>query len=229
MDLIGTGLYPLKQAARLVGANPRSVQRWMLGYKRKHLGQSTSSGPLWRTQYESDDLPDHAIGFLDLMELRMIAAFVRHGVSLQVIKATADAARISFGSDYPLTNKKFLTDGRRIFLEALEKSGEEKLVDVLKQQYVLRDIIHPSLHAGVEYADEVASRWFPLGGKNRQVVLDPAVQFGSPVVTEVGIPTDTIYAAFIAEDRDKRTVAKIYNITSKQVDAAVAFEVKLAA
>ena len=96
MDLIGTGLYPLKQAAKLVGANPRSVQRWMLGYKRKHLGQSTSSGPLWRTQYESDDLPDHAIGFLDLMELRMVAAFVRHGVSLQVIKATADAARISF-------------------------------------------------------------------------------------------------------------------------------------
>lgn len=229
MQLIGTGIYPLHQAARLVGVEPRAVRRWLQGYGRKYRGERVRSEPLWRTQLEGQDLPDEVIGFRDLLELRMVAAFVRYGVDLKVIRATVDAASTSFRADYPLTNQKFLTDGKRIFLDAIEKTtGEPRMIDVLRKQFVFSDIIKPSLYAGIEYGKGGARRWFPLG-KRKTIVLDPGLQFGTPVVADVGIPTDTIYASFLAEGGDKAMVARIFDISSRMVTAAVDFEEKLAA
>jgi len=229
MDLIGTGIYPLHQAARLVGAKPRSVRRWLQGYSRKYKGDRVRSEPLWRTQLEGHDLLDEVIGFRDLLELRMVAAFVQHGVDLKTIRATVDEAATSFGATYPLTNQRFLTDGKRIFLDAIERTtGEPRLVDVLRKQFVFSDIIKPSLYAGIEYGKNGACRWYPMG-KRKAIVLDPELQFGTPIVAEAGIPTDTIYASFLAEGRDKAIVARVFDINPKMVTAAVEFEEKLAA
>ncbi|HEX7688234.1 MAG TPA: DUF433 domain-containing protein [Burkholderiaceae bacterium] len=229
MELIGIGLYPLAQAARLAGAEPRAVRRWLRGYNRRHRGQSVRSEPLWETQLRDDALMEDVIGFRDLLELRMVATFVRHGVDLRVIRATLETARRDFGESHPLTNRRFLSDGRRIFLEAIEQAtGEARMIDVLRRQHVFSDIIRPSLYAGIEYADGGARRWFPEG-RRKVVVLDPALQFGTPVLTDAGIPTDTVHAAFLAEGRDRNSVARIFSITPAMVSAAVEFEQRLAA
>ena len=229
MSLIGTGLYPLRQAAQLVGADPRAVRRWMMGYERKTHGERRFSPPLWSTQLADEGLQQAVIGFHDLLELRLVSAFVQHGVSLPVIRATADAARHQFGTAYPLTAQRFLTDGKSIFLEAVENSGETKLLDMPRRQFVFAEVVKPSLYAAVEYEGLNARRWFPLGPERKIIVLDPAVQFGAPVVAGTGIPTDTLYASFLAEGRDRKTVARIYDVTPRMVDAAVRFEEKLAA
>lgn len=229
MDIIGTGIYPLHQAARLVGAEPRALRRWVQGYSRKYKGESVRSEPLWATQLKDAELPEEVIGFRDLLELRMVAAFVRHGVGLKVIRATVDAASKNFGQDYPLTNQQFLTDGKRIFLQAIELStGEPRMIDVLRKQFVFSDIIKPSLYAGIEYGDDGAIRWFPLG-KRKTIVLDPALQFGTPVVSHAGVPTDTIYASYLAEGKDKDMVARVFDLTPRMVADAVEFEERLAA
>jgi uncharacterized protein (DUF433 family) len=228
MELIGTGIYPLQQAARLVGVEPRAVRRWLQGYSWKHGTGRASSAPLWRTQLSDEELPGEVIGFRDLLELRLVAAFVAHGVGLKTIRATVDEAAQTFGGAYPLTNHRFLTDGKRIFLDAVEATGERSMRDVLSKQYVFSDIIKPSLYAGIEYAAEGARRWFPMA-RRRDIVLDPALQFGTPVLADAGIPTDTIHAAYIAEGRDSAMVARVFNITTRAVNAAVAFETKLAA
>jgi uncharacterized protein (DUF433 family) len=229
MDILGTGIYPLHQAAKLVDAEPRAIRRWLQGYSRQYKGENVSSAPLWRTQLRDEGLPDEVIGFRDLLELRMVAAFVRHGVDLKVIRATVDAAARSFGADYPLTNRNFLTDGKRIFFHAIEQAtGEPHLIDVLRKQYVFSDIIKPSLYAGIEYGHDGAQRWFPVS-RRKTIVLDPALQFGNPVLTDAGIPTDTIHASFVAERRDLAMVARVFDITTEMVTAAVEFEERLAA
>jgi uncharacterized protein (DUF433 family) len=229
MTLLGTGIYPLHQAARLVGAEPRAVRRWLKGYGRKYKGERVRSEPLWRTQLEDENLPDEVIGFRDLLELRMVAAFVRHGVDLKVIRATVDAAAQNFGSSYPLTNQKFLTDGRRIFLDAIEQAtGQARMIDVLKKQFVFADIIKPSLYAGIEYGSDGARRWYPES-RRKVVVLDPSLQFGTPVIAEAGVPTDTIHASYLAEGGDAAMVARVFDIAPKMVLAAVTFEQRLAA
>ncbi len=226
-SLIGTGLYSLPQASRLVGANPRSVRRWLLGYGRKYHGESRISQPLWRTQLADEDLPEPTIGFRDLLELRLVNAFVKHGVHVSVIRATADAARERFGGEYPLTMRRFLTDGKRIFAEAIDAAGGTHLIDPAGRQYVFSDIVTPSLYAGIDYEGDAARRWFPDKGK--AVVLDPAIQFGAPILSETGIPTDTLYAAYKAEDDDKNAVARIFGIDPRQVEVAIRFEERLAA
>lgn len=229
MDMIGTGIYPLHQAAKLVGAEPRALRRWLQGYTRKYKDQHVRSEPLWQTQFNGQELPDDVIGFRDLLELRMVAAFVKHGVDLKVIRATIEVATRHFGNDYPLTNRQFRTDGKRIFLQAVETaSGEPTMVDVIQKQFVFSDIITPSLYAGIEYSEQGAVRWFPLG-KRKVIVLDPSIQFGTPVITSAGIPTDTIYASYLAESRDEAMVARIFNVTPGMVSDAVMFEERLAA
>lgn len=157
----------------------------------------------------------------------MVAQFVKHGVHLKVIRATIDAAASSFGSDYPLSNRLFLTDGKKIFLQAVEDStGTKKLIDVVKRQFVFSDVIRPSLYAGIEYDKGTARRWYP-SQRTRAIVLDPEIQFGTPILADVGIPTDTIHDAWRAEGKDRNRVARLYDISPAMVSAAVAFEQRL--
>lgn len=229
--LIGTGLYPLSKAARLVGADPRNVRRWLQGYSWKYKDGRSSSGPLWHLQYEHDEElgHEHVLGFHDLLELRTVARFVEHGVSLRVIRATIEAASQYLGR-YPLQSSRFLTDGKGIFLEAVERAGEDPhLLDVRRRQFVFDAVIRPSLFEGIEY-DKTgqAQRWFPVP-KRRTVVLDPGVQFGEPIIAGAGVPTDTLYAAYQAEGKDRARVARLYRVTPQAVSAAVGFEQRLAA
>ncbi len=227
--LIGTGLYSLPEASRLVGADLRSVRRWLLGYKRLYRGEKRESAPLWKTQLSGEDLPEPTIGFRDLLELRLVNAFAKHGVDLRVIRATADAARDMFHSDYPLTMRRFLTDGKGIFAEAVDAAGEVRMLDPRKAQFVFSTIVTPSLYAGIDYDGETARRWFPLGPTKKSIVIDPAKQFGAPIVTEAGIPTATLFAAFKAEGEDKGAVARIFDVRPRDVEAAVRYEQALAA
>ncbi len=228
--LIGTGLYPLSQAARLVGEDARTVRRWLKGYSWKYRDGRHTSGPLWQLQYAQDeDLgQERVLGFRDLLELRTVAKFIEHGVSLKVIRATIEAASEYLGQ-FPLQSRRFLTDGKKIFMEAFERAeADPQLLDIRKRQFVFDAVIRPSLFEGVEYDRRgEAQRWFPT--KGRLIVLDPAVQFGEPIVANAGVPTDTLFAAYKAEHKDRVRVAKLYGVTPQAVSAAVAFEQHLAA
>lgn len=229
--LLGTGMYPLERAARLVGADMRTVRRWLKGYSWKYGDGRRVSGPLWRLQYACDvELGDEQVlGFQDLLELRTVSRFVAQGVSLRVIRATIDVARETLG-DYPLHSRRFVTDGKRIFLEAVERAGQDpKLLDVRRRQFAMDAVIRPSLLEGIEYGpDASALRWYPVPRK-RLVVLDPQIQFGQPIVADAGVPTDALAAAFKAEGENAERVARLYRVKPQEVKAAVAFEQQLAA
>ncbi|HUG22242.1 DUF433 domain-containing protein [Piscinibacter sp.] len=59
--------------------------------------------------------------------------------------------------------------------------------------------------------------------------VDGEGQFGEPIIATAGVPTDTLYAAYQAEGKDRARVAKLYRVTPQAVSAAVAFEQRLAA
>lgn len=228
-NLLGSGLYPLTQAARLVGVEARSVRRWLKGYSWTYNDGRASSGPLWPLQYADDEElgGEQVLGFNDLLELRAVAKFIERGVPLKVIRATIEQATKQFGP-YPLQAQRFMTDGRRFFHEAVELSGEKKLVDFQGRQIVFDAVIRPSLFSGVDYASGRAQRWYPMQGR-KIVVLDPRKQFGEPIIAEAGVPTDTIASAVKAEGGDRKRVATLYQVTLAAVDAAVKFESQLAA
>lgn len=234
MSPAGIGVYTLATAARLIHADRAAIKRWLFGYDySRRDGEVRSrhhSDPLWTPQHSAEALGDKVIGFRDLLELRIVREFVEHGVSLLVVRRCLEFARTEFGiADYPLTSQRFCTDGRTIFREVLKEGQEPEILDLRSRQYVIRDIIKPSLYAGIEYDGEMARRWYPEGRDRRSVVVDPDVQFGKPVLEESGVPTEVLYAAYLAEGLDKAVVARIYEVPPRQVEAAVRFEERLAA
>ncbi|EGH99185.1 DUF433 domain-containing protein [Pseudomonas syringae] len=174
-------------------------------------------------------LDDKLLGFHDLLEIRFVHAFRQHGVSLQAIRSASLQAREMFGQRYPFTCRRFQTDGRDIFATVLDETGDEALLDLVKRQYAFKQVITPSLYEGIDYAcEESAKRWYPVK-HSKAVVLDPARNFGKPVLTITGIDTAAIYHSYLAEGQSAKRVALLYEIPPAAVEAAVNFEHRIAA
>jgi uncharacterized protein (DUF433 family)/DNA-binding transcriptional MerR regulator len=228
MKLTGVGLYTFHEAAKLTGVPVRDLRRWLAGYsyRVKHQEESVPASPLWDTELKEEAID--GLGFHDLLEVRFVHAFRVHGVSLQTIRAASRKARELFSSSYPFTSRRFQTDGRTIFASAIRETGETELLDLLKGQYAFQKIIEPSLYRGIQFGpDDSASRWYP-SARSKAIVLDPAIAFGKPIVTDGSIRTSVLYDAFMVE-QDKNFVAKLYDVPLTSVGAAIAFEERLAA
>ena len=222
-NLVGLGLYTVKEASLLTGITPINIRRWLYGYE-------NSSGekriePLWHPQLENSEL--EGLGFHDLLEIRFVNAFRKYGVSLQSIRLASLSAKELYDSPYPFTCKHFRTDGRNIFAKVFEETGEEKLIELTKKQYVIREVINPSLYAGIEFEEDVATKWYPVARK-KSVVLNPKISFGKPIVEKYGVPTSTLYEAYCVE-KDKKLVARIYDVSVDKVSDAIEFEELIAA
>jgi uncharacterized protein (DUF433 family) len=233
---IGHGIYTLAEAARLIHGDRKAIKRWLFGYDYSHRDaeghgrRQYHSDPLWTPEYSDEHFGEKVIGFRDLLEIRIVREFVEHGVPLLVVRRCLEIARREFGvGDYAFSTRRFCTDGKTIFHEVLRGSDEPEMLDLRSRQYVIRDIIKPSLYAGIEYEGDVARRWYPEGKRRKQVVIDPAVQFGKPIIEEAGVPTETLYATYLAEGRDEQAAARIFEVHPRHVKAAVQFEEQLAA
>lgn len=222
-SLLDVGFYSLSEAAMLTGIPAPAINRWVFGYTSKKDGEAIYHSPVWNSQIQAYD--EKALGFLDLLEVRFVAAFKRYGISLQAIRMASSFAREYFNSSHPFACQAFRTDGKSIFAELIHEEGfsdERALIDLVKRQYAFKDVIGPSLYSGIEYDREgQALAWRP--NDNRYVILDPRRAFGRPLDNRSGVPTETLYGAWLAEG-DERLVARLYEVELKAVKAAIAFE-----
>ncbi len=230
----GDGVYSLGEAARLIGAQRRSIDRWIYGYQYIQKNKGTKvlrlSPPLWTPQHASAAFDEKVIGFRDLLELRIVREFVTHGVPLLVVRRCLDNAKAIFGNNYPFTSQRFATDGRTIFADVVHTGSEPELIDLRQRQLVFRDIIRPSLYAGIEYEGDTAVRWYPESGRKRNVVLDPERQFGAPIEATSGVPSAALYSTYLAEGGDSPAItrtAQIFEIPPRKVAAVIVYEQEL--
>lgn len=235
MTPLGLGMYSLADTARLVRAQPRAIKRWLYGhtYTARHgeVRERRFSPPLWTPQYDREELGEAVLGFQDLLELRVVQQFVEHGVPLPVVRRCLNTAREMFGADHPLTRRRFVTDGATIFAESVDAEAREaehdgELLNLHSRQYTFKAIIKDSLYTGIEYQGDRALRWYPET-RSKTVVIDPAFQFGHPMIDECGVPTASLYSAYLAEGKQKAVVARVFDVPVRHVEAAVRFEEKL--
>lgn len=224
LSLIGVGLYTFPEASELTQIPSRDLRRWLKGYSSG--AECVWHEPLWQSELAATDMD--GIGFHDLLEARFVREFRKYGISLQAIRHASEYARDLFRHAYPFTNRRFQTDGRTIFLSALNETGETRLLDLTKKQYAFEQIIRPALYKDIEFGvDELAMRWYPVP-RSKGIALDPNVLFGKPFVTEGHVRTSILYDAFKAEG-DKRRVARLFEVPLRSVEMAVRFEERLAA
>ncbi len=226
-NFIGIGIYTVRDAARLASIPPARVRRWVAGYEYETADGVVRESPPLCSRQLPDVEGETAIGFLDLIELRMVDALRKKKVSWKTIRRAHERACSLFQTHHPFATRRFRTDGRRIFTHLNDRSRGRALLDVAASQYAFAKFVNPSL-SDVEFdGKDLASRWVPTAGRKR-VVLDPARSFGQPIVKNEGVPTLVLANAVKVEGSD-RAVAKWYRVDLASVRAAVAFEKQLAA
>jgi uncharacterized protein (DUF433 family) len=226
IELLQTGIYAVSEASRLVNVSPWRIRRWLKGYEFKVKHGRHRSPAVWNSQL---DPIDHtiALGFLDLLEIRCVDAFISAGVSWKTLRQVHDRARELVGHSHPFCTNRFATDGHTIFMEFQEKNDEVTLWDMQNVQRVFDLIIRPFLK-DIEFDNSrVPLRWWPRG-KSHQVALDPRRSFGQPIIFREGIPTQILARSARANDSVEE-VARWFEINSKSVREAVDFEDALAA
>ncbi|ATQ67223.1 DUF433 domain-containing protein [Methylosinus sp. 3S-1] len=222
---IGIGFYTIPEASRLIKTPARSIRRWLGGYSYKNDREVTEVPPLWTPQLPrfEDRLE---IGFRDLIELRFVRAFLDAGLGLKTIRDCLALARDCAKDDRPFSTRRFQTDGRTIFMESLELSGEGELLDLKKRQYAFKRVVERTFR-DLDVSDEVVTRWRPFNGKE-SIVVDPGRAFGQPIAAEFGVPTVALAEAVEAEGSVER-VAMIYDVSIGAVRDSVKFEASLRA
>lgn len=220
-ELVGVGLYTPAEAARLLRIPAGKIARWLRGHEVKGKWYDR----LWRPQV---DLADGKIylGFRDLMEMRTAHAFMQVGLSAIMVRRAIDEARNLTDDERPLSTKKFFTDGRSIFLEIVDESGDQKLLDLFKRQYAFKRIMEASLK-DVEFDGAAPSRWWPMT-KAQKILVDPERAFGQPIEAESGVPTAVLAAAASAEG-SAEIAARLWQVSVPAIKRAVKFENELLA
>lgn len=215
-------VYQPSEAARLIRIPAGQIKRWIDGYTNSTETTRKEHPPLWERRYSDSD--ECYLGFLDLIEIRFVNAFVKAGLTVQTVRVLLNKARDVINSDYPLSSQKFKTDGKTIFLELLEKD-KTKTIDIRDGQHSFHSFVKPSFK-DLDFESEVVSKWY-VQGRDKKVSIDPNIAFGQPVVDTTGITTARIKEALEAE-KDIKTVARIFEISTTQVRHAVEFERRIA-
>lgn len=218
--LLGVGIYSVAQASRLTAVSAGRIRRWLQGYRFVSGGAAHESPPVWQPQLPVID-GSLALSFRDLIEIRFVDAFLRHGVTWKTLRRAAEKARLLSGSPHPFSTRQFRTDGRAIFARIRNETGEAALLDVARDQRVFASIIRPYLKH-VDFAKEDPIRWWPLG-RSKHVVLDPTRSFGQPITADSGVPTVVLAEAYRANG-SIGDVARWYEVSAASVRHAIEFE-----
>jgi len=194
----------------------------MCGYERKQAGKTISQPALWKAEIGRYDDDAIALSFRDLMEIRFIDAFRKHGVNWTKIRAAAEFAEKELKDNHPFSTKRFQTDGKRIFAENAELLD----LDTQNFQYALHEVIKHSFVKSIEFVDNIPSAWWVA--ENRHIIVDPKRNFGKPTLDKSGIQT-LVIAKAVETEKDLPAVARMYEISVAAARAAVDFEHRIAA
>ncbi len=221
-NLIGKGVYSLYEAHRLTEVPRRSIVRWTRGYDFTYRGQKHHSKPIVQASTFGAE-EEVFLTFKDIIEMRFVHAFRKHNVSWPEIRKASERASEIIGSAYPFSTKRFSTDGRRILADFVNDIGDPVLLSVVHGQVEMREVVSPMLYAGIDFGtNEEPDRWWPVEG-SRRIVVDPARQFGAPLVDEEGVQTMILARAAIYQNSIE-VVADQYEVDPISVAEAVEFE-----
>lgn len=227
MVYLGKGIYTLPTAAKILKINPKKVRRWINGYTYNKNEVNRFVEPLVETEFKNDS-NNVIISFLDLMELRLINAFIKYGLSIQKIRKAAITASRLLNTDHPFAIQKMFTDGKSIFAKIAQEENDTSLLDLIDKQYQFEEIIESVLYERIDFnAEDLAERWWPLG-RDKDIVLDPSRNMGQPILDKYNIRTGLIYDLY----KTKHSINEIsdwYELDRNSIESAINFESEFAA
>ena len=217
--------YRLGDASKYLNIPSPTLRSWIKGYYYKIKGGRKFFKPVFA-------LPDPDSPFLSYTNL--VEAFVlsslrrKHQIDLYKIRAAIKTLERGFNSRHPLAEHAFETNGIDVFVE---KYGQ--LINVGRDgQLAMRQLLANYLTRVEHDPSGRAARLYPfirLNGTEqpKNVVINPYVSFGKPVITGTGLPTRVVAERYKAGDSIPR-IASDYGRKEEEIDYAIRYELRIA-
>jgi len=219
-------VYSVPEASHYLLAPTATVRSWVLG-----RSYPTKTGcKFFKPVIAVPDTTRRSLSFINLVEVHVLDALRRdHQVPLDKIRDALDYLRKEFGSEHPLAEERFTTDGLDLFVQ---KYGQ--LINASRVgQLGMKELLETYLKRVERDAKGVALRLYPFTRKRaseepRSVVIDPFVSFGKPVLAGTGISTAIVAERYKAGESVGQLSAD-YGRSDLDIEEAIRCELELEA
>ena len=207
-QIIGLGVYTLQEASLYGGVSNNKLSRWVYGH--------SNCQPVIDSQFKKDNL----ISFCDLVQAMAIDKARDYGVSLPKIRQAIALAKDKYKVAFPLAHNHQLVLFDNDLHICFPNDAVIQVSGRGRNQSLMKQIIEPfmkNLHFDQE---GLAIRFIPFKKFGREITLDPAKQFGQPLVNSTGYRADVLARSYAVE-KSMEFVASLYNVDVKDVKVAV--------
>jgi uncharacterized protein (DUF433 family) len=203
--------YRVFEAARYARTTNQTIRNW------EHIRDDRSGIVSRRDEGEG-------LSYLQLIEVGVVAAMRKAGVTLKRIRQAREYLRSKFDYDYPFAHYRFKTDGKKLVMDydQIVQSDKDKLLELNENgQLAWTPILGALLHEFEYDTDlETVLRW-RVAGLDNPIIIDPRIAFGAPHVSGV--------ATWVLRERWKSgesidDIAEDYELDPSLVFSALRFE-----
>ena len=204
-----------------------TLRSWVLGRDYVAAGEKRRFRPVINIA----DPENKYLSFNNLVEAHVLWAIRRkHHISLFKVRDAVEFLQEQFGSERPLIEQQFVTDGIDLFIE---KVGD--LINVSRKgQMAMREVLEMYLRRIERDETGLPVRLYPFthakpdAEATGPVVIDPAISFGRPVIRRLGVPTALIAERYKAGE-GITDLATDYDAKAEDIEEAIRSELQIRA
>lgn len=218
--------YRVTDAASYLGIPVTTLRAWGQGMNYSHRDGTKGR---FKPVFSLPDPDQSLLSYFNLVEAFVLSSLrKKHLIKLFKIRRAIDSLRERFNSAHPLVEHQFQTNGVDLFVEEygqlinLGRGGQLAMREVL-EAYLTRVEHDPAGRAAKLYP------FIRLTGTDqpRNVVINPYVSFGKPVIAGTGLPTRVVAERFKAGD-SITDIAADYGRKEEEIDDAIRYELRIA-
>jgi uncharacterized protein (DUF433 family) len=220
--------YRLPEAAHYLRIPESTLRVWIFGQAYLTRSRRRVSAPIITVS----DEPPPRLSFVNMVEAHVLSAIrYLHGIPLEKARRAVEYLTRELGSQHPLAEEQFQTDGVNLFVERLG------LLNVSAPgQFAMPEILRALLRRIERDEHGLAIRLYPfsrrpalraaapgLEDSPRLVVIDPRVAFGRPALSGTGVTTLSIAERFDAGESIE-ALARDYGRPREEIEEAIRCE-----
>lgn len=208
---IGEGIYSAKDMSEILRIPLRRCRYWFQAYLKDKLSSITGY------QYHFSDVDGVFVNFKTLLQLYVFEELRKRGHNTKSIIEAYSLLSKRYGTPYPFTSENIISSGKDILFE----ENDMYISANTKLQVNLLEIVKP-FSVKIDFDNNgVATKFYPIG-RDKNIVIDPKIQFGSPVFNGTRLNTKVIYDLHLAGE-EHEVISNIYNISTSHIQDAIEF------
>lgn len=171
------------------------------------------------------------VPFIGFAEAFVLTSFRRAGVPMQRIRPAVEVLTKEIGVEHALASKRLYTDGAEVLFDYANRRGEAKVADLVvlrTKQHQFTEVVSDYLQR-IEYGgDGWADRVRLPAYSHAEVIVDPRVAFGLPMVVNGGARVEDLVDRFRAGD-SVGDIAVDFNVPPGEVEDVIRVATKATA